>query len=155
MKRLSNRKAFWEPILIGLTILTVSVLFTLGVFFFFTTQAKGEEVPFCKMWNTMGDDPTGDEPVTSPQRQMFHLGYYLTKSDFVRTMLNADQPPSIANGLLVDEIVTCYEEHTPILVDEVNDLCQCSQEDRKEQEQVLFSAYINECEKEVKLSFGK
>lgn len=107
------------------------------------------------MWNTMGDDPTGNEPITAAQRQIFHLGYFLNKSDFVRMELYADQPPSVDSLLLIDEVVTCYEEHTSILVAEVNDICQCSNEDRKDKVDVAFSDYINDCIRETKITMSK
>jgi len=96
-------------------------------------------------------DMDGGEPVTPAQRKMFHLGHFLTKSDFVRTTLNDHYKDEI----FVDLVVTCYEEHTPVLVEEVDSICQCSSEDRKEQIHLAFNDYLNDCIREVSITTNK
>ena len=92
-------------------------------------------------------DMDGGEAVTSAQRKMFHLGHFLTKSDFVRTMMVANY----GGGLFTDIVVTCYEENIPVLVEEVDAICQCSSEDKKEQVNIAFNDYLNDCVREVTL----
>ena len=144
MKRLSNKKYMWDKILwLFVLVCTIAAAVMLGSF-----MAKAEEpVPFCKMWNTMGDDVDSTEPLTRAQRKMFHLGYYLTKSDFVRTMLNSDPP---GGAIFIDRVVTCYEENVPVLVEEVDFICQCSLEHKKDQVDKAFSDYLNDCITEVR-----
>lgn len=147
MKRLSNRKYKWDKVLWVIAFISFYLIFA-GLFMAWKARAEEPE-PFCKMWNTMGDDPTSDEPLTRSQRKMFHLGYYLTRSDFVRIMLNSDPP---GGALFIDEVVTCYEENVPVLVEEVDFICQCSTEDKKEQVDKAFSNYVNDCIKEVRMT---
>lgn len=104
-------------------------------------------LPFCLEWNTMGD-MDGGEPVSPGQRKMFHLGHFLTKSDFVRIMLNQHYK----DQLFVDRVVTCYEEHTPVLVEEVDAICACSKEDKKDEVAQAFSDYLSDCIREVQVS---
>jgi len=142
MKRLSNKKYSWTDLLwviVALWIMTTCILIL-------ACPAKAEEpsAPFCKMWNTMGDEP-GGEPLTAAQRKMYHLGYWLTKEDLVRSNLNQH----FEDNLLVDLTVTCYTEHVIFLVEETDGICQCSEEDKQEQVLKAFNAYINDCVKEA------
>lgn len=143
MKRLSNKKYK----LTGLLWFVV-VLWVIGFIILFAGMAKSEEPtqPFCKMWNTMGDEPEG-EPLTARQRKMFHLGYWLTKEEFVRINLNQHFGD---DDLLVDRTVTCYTENAMFLVEETDDICQCSEEDKSDQVLKAFNAYINDCVREAK-----
>ena len=142
MKRLSNKKYLWTGVL-----WFVVVLWLIGFILMFASSTRAEEVkvPFCKMWHTMGD-MDGGEPVTPGQRKMFHLGFFLTKSDTVRIALNQHYN----DALLIDRTVTCYEENTPVLVQQVDDLCGCSSEDKQDEMVVLWNNYINDCVREAK-----
>jgi len=104
-----------------------------------------EPVPFCQLWNTLGNEPNG-EPVTVTQRKMFHLGYFLSRSDFVRITLNEH----FDNSSFVDKVITCYEENAMFLVDETDGVCACSLEDNKDARMDVFNKYINDCIREVK-----
>ena len=104
-------------------------------------------LPFCLEWNTMGD-MDGGEAVTLAQRKMFHLGHFLTKSDFVRITLNKHYK----DQLFVDRVITCYEENTPVLVEEVDAICACSKEDKKDEVAQAFSDYLSDCIREVTVS---
>jgi hypothetical protein len=97
----------------------------------------------------MGEDPTGNEPATPAQRKMFHLGYWLTKSDFVRITLNQHYGQ---DNLLVDRAVTCYEEHVIYLVEQVDEICKCSSDDKQDQVFKAFNDYINDCVREANRS---
>jgi len=109
----------------------------------FASSAKSEELqqPFCKEWNIMGDEP-GAESLTPRQRKLFHLSYWLTKEDFVRITLNQHFGD---DNLLVDRAVTCYTEHAMFLVEETDDICQCSEENRSDKILKAFNSYINDC----------
>ena len=141
MKRLSNKKYRWEGVLWFLV-----VLWIVTVIVMFASMAKAEEPTFCKVWNTLGD-MDGGEPITPAQRKMFHLGFFLTKSDIVRITLNEH----FEDNLRIDQAVTCYEENTPVLVQQVDELCMCNSEDKKDEMVVLWNNYINDCVKEVGL----
>jgi len=91
-------------------------------------------------------DMDGGEPVTPNQRRMFHLGYFLTKSDFVRTTLNQHFGE---DNDLVDRSVTCYEENAMYLVEQVDDICKCSEEDKKDEVISALNKYVNECVREA------
>ena len=147
MKRLSNKKYKWNKIL---TVLVWALIFT-PLFLLLIgcqtpkTAQTTDSMPFCQEWNTMGD-MDGGEPVTPKQRRMFHLGYFLTKSDFVRTTLNQHFGE---DNDLVDRSVTCYEENAMYLVEQVDDICKCSEEDKKDEVISALNKYVNECVREA------
>ena len=146
MKRLSNKKYLLNPILWTVVAVWV-VVFSILLVGCATTKAVAvdQNPPFCQVWNALGDEPNG-EPVTPAQRKMFHLGYFLSKSNFVRITLNEHYD----NSLFVDKVVTCYEEHIIFLVEEVDGICACSVEDKKDELSRAFSNYLNDCVREVK-----
>jgi hypothetical protein len=115
-----------------------------------STSRSSEPLPFCLEWNTMGD-MDGGEAVTPAQRKMFHLGHFLTKSEFVRTVMVANY----GGGLFTDLVVTCYEEHTPVLVEEVDAICACSKEDKRDEVNKAWNDYMNDCVREVKATHPK
>ena len=141
MKRLSNKKYLWTGIL-----WFIVALWIIGFILMFASSTKAAEpgVPFCKAWRTMGD-MDGGEPLTPGQRKMFHLGFFLTKSERVRITLNEHYD----DALLIDRAVTCYEENTHFLVEQVDELCGCSEEDKQDEMVVLWNNYINDCVREA------
>lgn len=98
---------------------------------------------WCEQWNTYGDIP--DQPaVTDNQRFMFHLGFFLTKSDGLRGLIKKHNPTFEEQTL--DKIMTCYEENTPQLVERVDNICHqadTSTQDKKVEDSMI--GYINWC----------
>ena len=97
--------------------------------------------PFCKAWNTMGDDPGGD-PITRQQRAMFHLSYFVMRSDDLRELLNKKFPGQTE---LVDATITCYEENAMFVVEDVDYTCKCTEEDKSDEVAKVITAYVNDC----------
>ena len=137
MKRLSNKKYLWNGIL-----WFIVVMWVIGFILLFASTAKTEGAPFCQVWNK----PPGEE-MSLAQLKMFHMGFFLTRSDFVRITLNEH----IDDKALVDRAVTCYEENVIYLVEEVDHICQCSVEDKREAVDIAFNKYMNDCVREASI----
>ena len=106
---------------------------------------KEQPQTFCKMWHTMGDEPGGD-PLTRQQRTMNHLGYFLVRSDDLRKVLTEKYPD---RKPVIDAAIQCYEENTMFLVEAIDEICQCNEEDRAEEAAKAITAYVNDCLKEA------
>ena len=151
MKRLSNKKYLLNKLLwvivVGWAI--VFALMILGCATPEKVQAKTEPT-FCQLWND-GPAKGMEQPFTAAQNKMLHMGYFLSKEEFVRTTLNQQYGP----GLVVDLTVTCYTENIVFLVEEVGEICKCSNEDRRERVTVAWNDYINACFREAQRQVKK
>lgn len=75
---------------------------------------------WCDQWNTYGD-VQGEPPVTVNQRFMFHLGFFLTKREKLAAMIQHNHPTF--DEKTMTNIMTCYEENTPALVEQLDKVC--------------------------------
>lgn len=97
---------------------------------------------WCEQWNTYGDVP-GQPKVTSNERFMFHLGFFLTKSDKLREMIKNNNPTFEDKTL--DKIMVCYEENTPTLVEALDKVCSEADPDQDKKVDNILNMYINWC----------
>lgn len=80
-----------------------------------------DQVGWCQVWNTMGDQ---DEPnMTESHRFMWHLGFFLTKSDQIRVFYDKNIPASPTHDKQVAAATKCYEEETPDLIQTLDQVC--------------------------------
>lgn len=142
-KRLSNKKYAIEPflwVLVGFFVIYGLVLL-MGC-------ATPEPAPtpkttsFCSVWN---NGLPGEPPFTPNQNKMMHMGFFLSREDFVRTTMNQH----IKDAATVDRAITCYTENIMFLVEEVDELCKCSDADKKEETALAWNRYINDCIREA------
>lgn len=103
--------------------------------------ANSEIPSWCDHWNTYGDEPGQEEAVSTNQRFMFHLGFFLTKSDGLREMLHNNR----FDDTTVDNIITCYEENTPALVNQIDKVCQPGTEDQDLKVSKSIESYVSWC----------
>lgn len=97
---------------------------------------------WCQHWNTFGDEPN-TPAVTDSQRLMFHLGFFLTKSDMLRQMI---QNKTKLDDATMDKIMTCYEENVPKLVDAVDQVCHLPDTSKQDPTvDKVINGYVNWC----------
>lgn len=103
------------------------------------------ESTWCHQWNTLGD-VAGGEAVTSNQRFMFHIGFFVTKSDTLAEMIQQNNPTF--DEATMANIIKCYEENTPALVDQLDKVCSTDNSKQDEQVDQSLNAYISWCIKQ-------
>ena len=146
MKRLSNKKYLLNKLLwavcIGWTILFF--LMMIGCATPAPAPVKTEPT-FCQLWNE-GPQKGMEQPFTPAQNKMLHMAYFLSKEELVRTMLIQNYPNQQRR---VDAAMTCYTENIIFLVEEVDEICKCSSENRVDETVVAWNNYMNDCWKEA------
>lgn len=107
-----------------------------------TPVAKSVEQSWCVQWQHIGESP--NEPaVPDNQRFMFHLGYFLSKSDRVREHMKEQTK---FDDQTLDSIQQCYEENTPRLVGVLDQACADQAND--EEVKNIINGYYNWCIKQ-------
>lgn len=97
---------------------------------------------WCDQWNTYGDQD-GGEAVNANQRFMFHLGFFLTKREQLAAMIQQSHPTF--DEKTMTNIMTCYEENTPALVNQLDKVCRPGTTNQEEQINKSLDTYINWC----------
>jgi hypothetical protein len=112
-----------------------------------TVAAVHQGAPsWCDQWNTFGDEE--GTVVSEHQRFMFHLGFFLTKSDRVAEAVKQDHPTF--DEAIMTKVKTCYEENVPTLVNQLDRVCSAAN-DGPNQEKLVdksLNAYISWCIKQ-------
>lgn len=97
---------------------------------------------WCDQWNTFGDEQ-GQEAVTSNQRFMFHLGFFLTKSEKLAAMIQHNNPTY--DEKTMTNIMACYESNTPALVEQLDKVCRQGTANQDELVNKSITSYVNWC----------
>lgn len=106
-----------------------------------TAVVVSQDAPsWCDQWNTYGD---GGEAVSANQRFMFHLGFFLTKKEKLAEMIQHNHPTF--DEKTMTGIMTCYEENTPALVDQLDKVCRPGTQHQEELINKSLETYIDWC----------
>ncbi len=110
------------------------------------TVANQNTPSWCDQWNTYGDQD-GSAAVTDNQRFMFHIGFFLTKSEKLAVAIKMDHPTF--DEATMTKVMTCYEENTPTLVEQLDKVC--TQAPAAQQDELVsksLDTYISWCIKQ-------
>ena len=146
MKRLSNKKYLLNKLL---WVLVVGWALVFGLMMIGCATPKPVPVDpnpsFCTLWNE-GPQKGMEQPFTKAQNRMMHMAYFLAKEEQVHmTMIQQE----VGDPGLVDRAMTCYTENIIFLVEAIDDICQCSNEDKKDEANIAWNDYINDCIREA------